>query len=112
MDWTKIDNSSIDYFINSMKPIFKEITGLDLDNHTHEEYQNWYHSAMRKEAENDPYTREILSSVEHIIEEKDYSQLFAIMKNYDTLVKERSNNVNDMKLPYWCYGFGLRPEEE
>lgn len=22
---------------------FKEITGLDLHNHTHEEYQNWYH---------------------------------------------------------------------
>lgn len=82
-------------FEDNMTEIFKEVTGLDLHNHTNEEWQNWYHEAMRQAAIIDPYTQEIISSAERIIENKDYSQLCAILRNYDYYVKLASDTLDN-----------------
>lgn len=79
--------------------LFKEMTGLDLYNHTHEEY----HQQLIKDAETDSYTREILRSAENIIEGKDYSQICAVLKNYDLLIKQYMSRSEEMDLPFWCY---------
>ncbi len=108
-----MDNIPIDDFINSMEPLFKEITGLDLHNHTQEEYEEWYHGALKKEAENDKYTKEILKMTEDIIENKEYSTLSQIMRNYDALVKGKYGyDIEGEELPYWCYCLGSFPQEE
>lgn len=87
-----------------MKAYFKELTGLDYDIHTDEEYNEWYHNQSIKIARESPYDKEILKMAERIIEKKDYSLLMHILENYDELVKKSSSLENTKELPYWCYG--------
>lgn len=97
-----MDNEIMIDFIDSMKPLFKEITGLDIDNHTEEEWENWYYNSRKKEAEDDKYIEEIMNTAERIIEHRSYSTLYSILVNYDHYVKLASNRENDY-LPFWCY---------
>lgn len=106
-----MDNFSSLDFNNNMDTIFKKITGLDLRNHTEEEWQEWYHNNMRESAKTDSYVADILDCAERIIEKKDYSTLCAILKNYDYYVKLATNSTR-LDHPFWCYGFGLRPSKE
>lgn len=105
-----MDNFSSVVFNDDMGEIFKEITGLDLNNHTNEEWQNWYHEAMQQAAQKDTYEQEILNSAEQIIEKKDYSQLCSILRNYDHYVKLANDTLHLIEYPFWCYGFGMNPE--
>lgn len=111
-DWRQNEMDNHFAIDEKAEKLFKEMTGLDLYNHTHEEYQNWYHQQLIKEAEIDSYTKEILRSAENIIEGEDYSQIFAILKNYDLLVKQHMNRSEEMDLPFWCYClFGLNEKQ-
>lgn len=87
---------------------FKKVTGLDLYNHTHEEWEEWYYKQLKKIAEEDSYTRELLAFSELIINNKEYSTLMRVLESYDTLVKKTSEikYPKDNKYPFWCYGFG------
>lgn len=49
------------------------------------------------------YNKEIEKAAENAIQNP--KLLEAVLKNYDELVKEK-NNMNNLDLPYWCYGFG------
>lgn len=105
-----MDNFSPIDFNDSMEEIFKEVTGLDLKNHTDEEWQNWYYEAMKRAAQEDTYEKEILDSAERIIENRDYSQLCSILRNYDHYVKLASDTINLTEYPFWCYGFRMNPK--
>lgn len=106
-----MDNfSSMDFINNNAKILFKEITGLDLENHTNKEWQDWYHKIMRQAAQEDTYEKEILDSAEQIIENGDYSQLCSILRNYDHYVKLANDTIHLTKYPFWCYAFGMNPE--
>lgn len=49
------------------------------------------------------YNQEIEKAVEIVMQSP--KLLVIILKNYDKLVKEK-NNMSNLELPYWCYGFG------
>ena len=97
--------------MEEFKRLFKEITGLDYDSHTDEEYNEWYHRQYAIAAENTTYEKEILNIAERIIETKDYPQLLKILENYDMLVKEKSKWQERGDYPYWCYGFNSNGQE-
>lgn len=108
-------------FMNALIDEVKEKDGFDIRNHTQEEWNEYWMKLCRKEAETDRYTEEILKITEQIIENKEYSHLFAIMRNYDELVKGNVNRyrkenglepLERQELPYWCYAFGMDPEKE
>lgn len=89
---------------DNLEEMFKKITGLDLKNHTNEEWQSWYHEITKQIAKENAYEREILNSAERIIENKDYSQLCAILKNYDHYVKLTIKDIVGLteEYPFWC----------
>lgn len=104
-----------DTWLDSFVEKVKNETGFDFKNHTQEEWNAYYLSVAEKQAESDEYFREILKSARRTIDEKDYSGLVAIHKNYDQLVKEQYDRCaekegiksdrkwKDLELPYWCY---------
>lgn len=50
------------------------------------------------------YEQEIDKMANSIIEEKDYSTLKSILRNYDKLVKSYYLKKDEQeKLPFWCY---------
>lgn len=56
------------------------------------------------------YNKEIEKTAEIVMQSP--TLLKNILRNYDKLVKERSNTSN-LELPYWCYGFCCaEPENE
>ena len=48
------------------------------------------------------YNQGIENAVEIVMQSP--KLLGIILKNYDKLVKEK-NNMSNLELPYWCYGF-------
>lgn len=88
----------------AIKMAFKEMTGLDPDNYSERQYQNWFYWQTKKEAETDKYIKEIFDSMDDIIKNQKYSVLYSILKNYDYYVKEYTGK-QDYDMPFWCYGF-------
>lgn len=37
-------------------------------------------------------------------------RLKVVLKNYDSLVKQKIEKSEEMELPYWCYGWGKSDE--
>lgn len=106
-----MENDYIEFFIQNKEKLFKQITNLDLKNHTKEEYQEWYHNTERLIAEYDKYEAEILRSTEQIIEERDYSQLIHVLRNYDYYVKLAQGKTDDKEYPFWCRCYGFKDSE-
>lgn len=104
-----MNNLTLEDFMNNSDKLFKTITGLDPHNYTNEEWQEWYHNAIKLEAETNEYTREILRTAEDIIKNKDYSMIIHILKNYDYYVK-LAQGTTELNYPFWCYCFGRNPE--
>lgn len=84
--------------------------GKPIGEMTEDEFQQYWISLAEQAAEKDPYEAEILKSVKHIIDNRRYSHLFAIMKNYDHFAKFwfdktlGKTEYSNLSLPYWCYG--------
>ena len=95
----------------------KKETGFDFKNHTQEEWNTYYLSGAEKRAEDDEYFREILRMAKSTIDEKNYSSLVAMYRDYDQLVKEKLDRNaeemgidldpkwKDLDFPYWCYSY-------
>lgn len=60
----------------------------------------------RELAEKDEYAKAILDTVTNIIDNKNYTQLYLILENYDAKVRfwENENGIPmpDFGLPFWC----------
>lgn len=54
-----------------------------------------------------PYNSDIIAIAKSIIDNKNYSNLSEILKNYDNLVKEKYGYATDLELPYWSYSLGF-----
>lgn len=87
---------------------FKEVTGLDLYNHTKEEWEEWYYKKLKEIAHEDTYTEELLRFSEVIIQGKEYSTLMRILEQYDRIFKKQSQFAypKDDKYPFWSYCLG------
>lgn len=76
------------------------------DENVHAQYQNEWLKQAKELAEIDEYTREILETVTDIIDNKKYTRLYLILKNYDAkvrlLAKENGIPMPDFGLPFWC----------
>lgn len=79
----------------------------EIKNMSHEEFQAHWLSLAEKDAHSNKYEEEILKVTKRLIDSKDYSSLFAILKNYDCFTqywKEKEYNIPKTELPFWCYG--------
>lgn len=54
--------------------------------------QQWLELA-KKDAETDPYRKDILDMTMQIIDDKDYRHLFYIIKDYDGLIKAIGDRI-------------------
>ena len=77
-----------------------------------EEFEKHWLELAKRDAKENQYEAEILKTTMKIIDEKDYRQLFYIMKNYDGLVKAIGDKIGDIEkverdIPFWCICFGF-----
>lgn len=75
------------------------------------EFQQYWLSLAKRDAETDVYENEILKTTISIIEEKNYSHLFYLLKKYDKYVKMYQElkygvKYKDDRYPFWCYCLG------
>lgn len=54
---------------------------------SHDEFQQYWLSLAKKDAETDKYAKELLEMTIEIIDKKDYSHLYYAMQSYDQVVK-------------------------
>lgn len=51
------------------------------------------------------YERELEKACDMLSRPENRENFKAMLTQYDMLVKQANGTKEDMKLPYWCYGF-------
>lgn len=89
-----------------------ELEREQIEEMPHDEFQQYWLSLVKKDAETDEYCKELLDTITRIIDTKDYSHLYYVMQSYDKVVKEweklkyGTTYKSEREYPFWCYCMG------